>query len=98
MEDPKEIKKMANRMAIIKKLGEYFMKKGKVLSIKEYNLQEDKPMRHLIVKRVFNSWSRMEKYVMHHFPEIGTIKPEPVKEVKKVVPKKKVVKEVKEDE
>jgi len=80
---------MARRMALINQLGEYFMKKGKILSIPEYKEQKDAPIRWLLVKREFNSWSRMEKFVNKHFPEIGTIKPEvkaaPKKAAKKVV-------------
>ncbi len=83
---------MTNRMSAINKLGEYFMKKGKILSIKEYKAAKDTPMRWLIVKRVFNSWSRMEIFVNKHFPEIGTVKPET-----KAAPKK-VAKKVVEDE
>lgn len=81
-----------NRTAIISKLGDYFMKKGKVLSIKEYKAEKDVPMRLLQVKRLFNSWSRMEQLVNKAFPEIGTIVPEV-----KAAPKK-VAKKVVEDE
>ncbi len=79
-------------MALINQLGEYFMKKGKILSIPEYKKQKDAPMRWLLVKREFNSWSRMENFVNKHFPEIGTIKP-----ATKAAPKK-VAKKVIEDE
>jgi hypothetical protein len=74
------------KMAIIHKLGEYFTKKGKILNIPEYNSEEDKPMRALIIKRVFNSWSRMEIFVKKYYPDIGKVveKPKPVKSVKKV--------------
>ena len=74
------------RMAVIHKLGEYFTKKGKVLNMSEYNSEKDKPMRALIVKRVFNSWSRMEMFVNKYYPDIGKVvqKPKPVKSVKKV--------------
>ena len=48
----------------------------------EYNSEEDKPMRALIIKRVFNSWSRMEMFVNKYYPDIGKVKP--VKSVKKV--------------
>ena len=74
------------KMATIHKLGEYFTKKGKILNIPEYNSEEDKPMRALIIKRVFNSWSRMELFVKRYYPDIGKVveKPKPVKSVKKV--------------
>jgi hypothetical protein len=49
-------------------------------------------MRLLQVKRLFNSWSRMEQLVNKAFPEIGTIVPEV-----KAAPKK-VAKKVVEDE
>jgi len=86
-----------NRMTIVHKLGEYFQKKGKYMSIDEYNRETDVPMRAQIVKRVFNSWSRMMTYVKNYYPNIGVVVKAPV--VKTAAPKKvvKSTKKVKKD-
>ena len=81
-----------NRVKVIQTLGEYFTKKGKVLSIEEYKKQTDAPMRWLVIKRVFNSWSRMELYIKSRYPQIGQ---QPVPVVNKPVIKKPVKKVVK---
>ena len=79
-------------MTIVHKLGEYFQKKGKYMSIDEYNKETDVPMRAQIVKRVFNSWSRMMTYVKSYYPNIGVVvKAAPKKVVKST---KKVKKDV----
>tara|TARA_Y100000015_G_scaffold21790_1_gene21106 strand:+ start:741 stop:1007 length:267 start_codon:yes stop_codon:yes gene_type:complete len=70
-----------NRMKIIDQLGEYFQKKGKYLELDEYNKQSDVPIRGQMVKRVFNSWSRMMTMVKKYYPDVGVV-------VKKAAPKK----------
>ena len=97
MVDPKE-KKMRNKKVVVNQLGEYFMKKGKILSIKEYKEASDAPIRWLIVKRIFNSWSRMESFVNKAFPEIGTVVPAPAPTAAPKAAPKKVAKKVVEDE
>ena len=78
-----------NKKKMIDQLGEYFTKKGKVLDLKEYDEQEDRPMRSQLVKRNFNSWSRMVLMLKNHYPDIG--KKAPVKKSSE----KKVKKDVK---
>ena len=80
-----------NRMKIINQLGEYFQKKGKYLELDEYNKQSDAPIRAQMVKRVFNSWSRMMTMVKTYFPNIGVVVK---KAAPKVAPKKSATKKV----
>lgn len=78
-------------MRIINQLGEYFQKKGKYLELDEYNKQSDAPIRAQMVKRVFNSWSRMMTMVKTYFPNIGVVVK---KAAPKVAPKKSATKKV----
>tara|TARA_B100000085_G_C18507561_1_gene498178 strand:- start:302 stop:565 length:264 start_codon:yes stop_codon:yes gene_type:complete len=80
-----------NRMIIINQLGEYFQKKGKYLELDEYNKQSDAPIRAQMVKRVFNSWSRMMTMVKTYYPNIGVVVK---KAAPKVAPKKSATKKV----
>jgi hypothetical protein len=54
-----------NKPAILKQLMEYFMKKGKVLTIDEYKAASDTPMRFIAAKRAFGSWARMKQMIEH---------------------------------
>ncbi len=78
-------------MRIINQLGEYFQKKGKYLELDEYNKQSDAPIRAQMVKRVFNSWSRMMTMVKTYYPNIGVVVK---KAAPKVAPKKSATKKV----
>lgn len=78
-------------MRIINQLGEYFQKKGKYLELDEYNKQSDAPIRAQMVKRVFNSWSRMMTMVKTYYPNIGVVVK---KATPKVAPKKSTTKKV----
>lgn len=78
-------------MKIINQLGEYFQKKGKYLDLDEYNKQSDAPIRAQMVKRVFNSWSRMMTMVKTYYPNIGVVVK---KAAPKVAPKKSATKKV----
>ena len=80
-----------NRIRIINQLGEYFQKKGKYLELDEYNKQSDAPIRAQMVKRVFNSWSRMMTMVKTYYPNIGVVVK---KAAPKVAPKKSATKKV----
>ena len=42
---------------------DYFMSKGKVLSIEEYKAATDAPMRFMVAKRAFGSWARMKQMI-----------------------------------
>tara|TARA_R100001510_G_scaffold30946_1_gene27655 strand:- start:329 stop:589 length:261 start_codon:yes stop_codon:yes gene_type:complete len=83
-----------NKKAIVNQLGEYFTKKGKILELNEYNKELDVPMRGQMVKRVFNSWSRMMTMVKNHYPDIGVVKKVVTP---KVTPKKSTTKKVKKN-
>ncbi len=48
-----------NKPAVLKKLVEYFAKKGHVMSTHEYKAADDTPMRFIVAKRAFGSWNRM---------------------------------------
>tara|TARA_R110000823_G_scaffold30715_2_gene88122 strand:+ start:408 stop:671 length:264 start_codon:yes stop_codon:yes gene_type:complete len=52
-----------NKPAILKTLMDYFMSKGKVLSIDEYKAATDAPMRFMVAKRAFGSWARMKQMI-----------------------------------
>lgn len=78
-------------MRIINQLGEYFQKKGKYLELDEYNKQSDAPIRAQMVKRVFNSWSRMMTMVKTYHPNVGVVVK---KAAPKVAPKKSATKKV----
>ena len=54
-----------NKPAILKTLTEYFMSKGKILSIEEYKAATDAPMRFVVAKRAFGSWARLSQMVTH---------------------------------
>ena len=53
-----------NRPQVLKQLMEYFDKKGKILSIDEYKAADDAPIRYMVAKRAFGSWSRMQQMAM----------------------------------
>ena len=78
-------------MRIINQLGEYFQKKGKYFELDEYNKQSDAPIRAQMVKRVFNSWSRMMTMVKTYYPNVGVVVK---KAAPKVAPKKSTTKKV----
>ena len=82
---------MANpKMKTLTILGEYFKKKGKILSISEYQEQDDAPVRAQIVKRTFNSWARMVSMLNYNLPEMVDAINKP-----KAAPKKTVAKATK---
>ena len=60
---------MANKKAILQELADYFAEKGKVLSVTEYKAADDRPMRYMVAKRPFGSWSRMQSMLRRNFPE-----------------------------
>ena len=60
---------MANKKIVLKQLADYFAKKGSVLTVPEYKAAEDKPMRYMVAKRPFGSWSRMTQMLKINFPD-----------------------------
>ena len=78
-----------NKPAILKTLTEYFMSKGKILSIEEYKAATDAPMRFVVAKRAFGSWARLSQMVTHKMrventPMQAKAKPAPKKAEKQV--------------
>ena len=71
-------------------LGEYFNKKGKILTITVYQAENDAPVRVQIVKRTFNSWARMVSMLNYNLPELVAEINKP-----KAAPKKTVAKATK---
>ena len=60
---------MANKKAILKQLADYFAEKGSVLNPSEYKAAEDAPIRYMVAKRPFGSWSRMTQMIKTNFPD-----------------------------
>ena len=62
---------MANKKAILETLADFFAKQGKVLTPSEYKSMghEDVPMRFMVAKRPFGSWSRMTQMLKVNFPD-----------------------------
>ena len=88
--DRKKRKQMNKKTKTLQILGDYFVKKGKVLSIDEYKKQDDAPMRFIIAKRPFGSWARMISMLEYNFPKVweDIHKPKPKPAPKKVAKKK----------
>ena len=62
---------MANKKAILEQLANFFAKQGKVLTPSEYKSMghEEVPMRFMVAKRPFGSWSRMTQMLKVNFPD-----------------------------
>ena len=62
---------MANKKAILEQLANFFAEQGKVLTPSEYKSMghEDVPMRFMVAKRPFGSWSRMTQMLKFNFPD-----------------------------
>ena len=73
-----------NKPAILKTLMEFFLDKGKILSIDEYKAAADAPMRFAVAKRAFGSWARMTQMIEHKMRVDNT-----VMEAPKAAPKPK---------
>ncbi len=54
---------MSQRTKTIETLSEYFETKGGILNPKQYKLEKDTPIRLEAIKKIFGTWSRMEKIV-----------------------------------
>ena len=58
---------MANKKAILNQLAEYFADKG-MMTPSEYKAADNAPMRYMVAKRPFGSWTRMQGMVKSNFP------------------------------
>ena len=54
---------------IVKSVADYFVKKGRVMSMKEYIAQEDTPHRARAIRKLTGSWARMLQIIKVSFPE-----------------------------
>ena len=54
---------------IVKSVADYFVKKGRVMSMKEYIAQEDTPHRARAIRKLTGSWARMLQIIRVSFPE-----------------------------
>ena len=59
---------MANKKLVLKQLADYFAEKGQMMSPVEYKAADDAPIRFMIAKRPFGSWSRMQQMIEANFP------------------------------
>jgi hypothetical protein len=75
---------MSQRSKAVEVLAEYFDSKGEILSPTEYRRQKDTPIRPQQVKRVFGTWSRMEK-IVRAFDARNKNKPEPSTDAREVI-------------
>ena len=85
-----------NRKAILEKVADYMVSKGKMLSILEYKAASDKPYNYILLKRAWGSWSRLTQLIKTNFPEKWEEMHAPAPEPKKEVAKKTVAKKVEE--
>ena len=62
---------MANKKAILEQLANFFAKQGKVLTPSQYKSMgyDEVPMRFMVAKRPFGSWSRMTQMLKVNFPD-----------------------------
>ena len=85
---------MANKKAILNQLADYFADKG-MMTPSEYKMAEDAPMRYMLAKRPFGSWTRMQGMIKVNFPDqwakaMGVAEPAPaIKETPKAAAPKK---------
>tara|TARA_R100001510_G_C7482018_1_gene93605 strand:+ start:74 stop:355 length:282 start_codon:yes stop_codon:yes gene_type:complete len=92
-----------NRVAILKQISEYMVKKGKFLSMNEYMQEKDTPANFYLVRKLWGSWSRLKQLMRSNHPDLwaamesGEGLVEPVVEKKTTKPaKKKAVKKEEE--
>jgi len=85
---------MANKKAILEQLANFFAKQGKVLTPSEYKSMghDEVPMRFMVAKRPFGSWSRMTQMLKVNFPDQWAkanqaVAPTPAKAEVKAAPK-----------
>ena len=93
-----------NRVAILKQISEYMVKKGKFLSMNEYMQEKDTPANFYMVRKLWGSWARLKQLMRNNHPDLWAkmesgegLVTEPVVEKKTTKPaKKKAVKKEEE--
>jgi hypothetical protein len=58
---------MANKKAILNQLADFFAEKG-MMTPSEYKAADNAPMRYMLAKRPFGSWTRMQGMIKSNFP------------------------------
>ena len=69
MEDLQRKKQMTRIKRIVKSVADYFVKKGRVMTMKEYIAQGDTPHRARAIRKLTGSWARMLQIIKVSFPE-----------------------------
>ena len=54
---------------IVKSVADYFVKKGRVMTMKEYIAEDDTPNRARAIRKLTGSWARMLQIIRVSFPE-----------------------------
>jgi hypothetical protein len=62
-------KTMTRLKRIVKSVADYFVKKGKIMDMKEYIAQNDTPHRARAVRKITGSWARLLQIIKVSFPE-----------------------------
>ena len=62
-------KTMTRIKRIVKSVADYFVKKGRVMTMKEYIAEDDTPHRARAVRKITGSWARMLQIIKVSFPE-----------------------------
>ena len=60
---------MTRLKRIVKSVADYFVKKGKIMSMKEYIAEDDTPHRARAVRKITGSWARLLQIIKVSFPE-----------------------------
>ena len=62
-------KTMTRIKRIVKSVADYFVKKGRVMTMKEYIAEDDTPHRARAIRKLTGSWARMLQIIKVSFPE-----------------------------
>jgi len=60
---------MTRLKRIVKSVADYFVKKGKIMSMKEYIAEDDTPHRARAIRKITGSWARLLQIIKVSFPE-----------------------------
>jgi len=60
---------MTRLKRIVKSIADYFAKKGRIMSMKEYIAEDDTPHRARAVRKITGSWARLLQIIKVSFPE-----------------------------
>lgn len=60
---------MTRQKRIAQSIAEYFAKKGKIMTMKEYIAENDTPHRARAVRKITGSWGRLIQLIKVNFPK-----------------------------